>query len=203
MFKKTYRVLGVFADNPTITYIFSEIRDYVGNKSEGYTHTSLMNFVKEGVLTKEKKGGLGIYKIAFAPKAISYLSMVAEHKAWSFKKFPSTSIHDLVEQMNIDFFTLLVTGSYAKGKQTQKSDIDIILIVPAEASKIRARLQHHCEMNIPTIHLYTFTSDEFKQMLLDKKHNYGKEAVKNNLIFYGAEAYYKLLFEVMKRGFTY
>jgi len=129
--------------------------------------------------------------------------MVAEHKAWSFKKFPSTSIHDLVEQMNIDFFTLLVTGSYAKGKQTQKSDIDIILIVPAEASKIRARLQHHCEMNIPTIHLYTFTSDEFKQMLLDKKHNYGKEAVKNNLIFYGAEAYYKLLFEVMKRGFTY
>ena len=40
-------------------------------------------------------------------------------------------------------------------------------------------------------------------MLLDEKHNYGKEIVKNSLIFYGAEAYYKIMFEAMKNGFTY
>ena len=58
-------------------------------------------------------------------------------------------------------------------------------------------------MNIPKIHLHVFLDEEFKQMLLDEKHNYGKEVVKNNLIFYGGNAYYKILFEAMKRGFSY
>ena len=105
--------------------------------------------------------------------------------------------------VNINFFTLLVVGSYAKGGQTRKSDLDIILVVPADAKKIGSRLRYFCEMNIPQIHLYVFTDEEFKQMLLDKKHNYGKEAVKGNLVFYGAEAYYKIVFEAMRSGFTY
>ena len=193
----------MFVKNPTITYLFGEVKEHIDSKSESYTYNSLKSFVKEGVLTKEKKGGLGIYKIANTSKAISYLAMAAEYKAWNKKGFPAGSIFDLVEKININFFTLLVAGSYAKDKQTENSDLDIILIVPHDTKKISSRLRHFCEMNIPPIHLYVFTDEEFKQMLLDKKYNYGKEAVKENLIFYGAEAYYKLLFEAMRNGFTY
>lgn len=193
----------MFVKNPTITYLFGEVKEYIDSKSESYTYNSLKSFVKEGILTKEKKGGLGIYKIANTSKAISYLAMAAEYKAWNKKGFPAGNIFDLVEKINTNFFTLLVVGSYAKDKQTEKSDLDIILIIPTDAKKISSRLRHFCEMNIPPIHLYVFTDEEFKQMLLDKKHNYGKEAVKDNLIFYGAEAYYKILFEAMKNGFTY
>ncbi len=203
MLKKSYRILEVFVKNPTITYLFGDVKDYIGSKSESYTYNSLKFFVKEGILTKEKKGGLGIYKIVNTPKAISFLSMATEYKAWNKKDFPADSIYGLVEKININFFALLVVGSYAKDKQTQKSDLDILLIVPNDAKKISSRLRHFCEMSIPPIHLYVFTDEEFKQMLLDKKHNYGKEAVKDNLIFYGAEAYYKILFEAMKNGFSY
>lgn len=203
MLKKTYRILDVFVKNPTITYLFGEVKDYIGSTSESYTFNSLNLFVKEGILTKEKRGGLGIYKIASNSKAISYLSMAAEYKAWNKNGFPVDTIYDLAEKINTNFFTLLVVGSYAKDKQTEKSDLDIILIVPGDAKKISARLRHFCEMNIPPLHLYVFTDEEFQQMLLDKKYNYGKEAVKDNLIFYGAEAYYKILFEAMKNGFTY
>ena len=195
--------MDIFAKNPTITYLFGDVKNYINSKSESYTYNSLKFFVKEGILTKEKKGGLGIYKIANTPKAISFLSIVAEYKAWNKKTFPVDSVYDLVEKININFFALLIVGSYAKGKQTQKSDLDIILIVSNDAKKICSKLRYFCEMNIPSIHLYVFTDEEFKQMLLDKKHNYGKEAVKDNLIFYGAEAYYKILFEAMKNGFTY
>lgn len=193
----------MFVKNPTITYLFKEVKDYIGSKSESYTYDSLKYFVKEGILTKEKKGGLGIYKIANTPKAISFLSMAAEYEAWNKKKVPIDIIHELVKKINVNFFALLVTGSYAKGNRTSKSDIDVILIVQNDAKKISSRLRHFCEMNIPQIHLYVFTDEEFKQMLLDEKHNYGKEAVKNNLIFYGAEIYYKILFEAMKNGFSY
>jgi predicted nucleotidyltransferase len=203
MLKKSHRILYVFAKNPTITYLFGDIKDYTGSKSESYTYNSLKAFVKDGILTKEKKGGLCFYKIADTPKAVSFLSIAAEYKAWNKKGFPTSSVYDLIEKTNVNFFTLLVVGSYAKNKKTEKSDLDIILIVQKDAKKISSRLRHFCEMNIPQIHLYVFTDEEFKQMLLDKKHNYGKEAVKHNLIFYGAEAYYKMLFEAMKNGFTY
>lgn len=203
MLKKTHKILNMFARNPTRICLFSEVKKYIDSKSESYTYNSLKFFVKEGVLSKEKKGNFSLYRLANTPKAISFLSMAAEYHAWNIKKIPITSIYELVKKANINFFTLLVTGSYATGNQNSKSDLDIILIVANDAKKINSRLKHFCEMNIPKIDLYVFTADEFKQMLLDKKHNYGKEAVKNNLIFYGAEAYFKILLEVMNHGFSY
>jgi hypothetical protein len=203
MLKKTHKVLEVFTRNPTITYLFNEVKSYTKSKSESYTYNSLNSFVKEGILTKEKRGGLVIYNVAKTPKAISFLSMAAEYQAWNKKKFPADIINELMGKININFFILLVTGSYAKGKQTLNSDLDVVLIVPNDVKTTNARLKHFCEMCIPPIHLYVFTDNEFNQMLLDEKHNYGKETVKNNLIFYGAEAYYKLLFEAMKNGFSY
>lgn len=203
MLKKSHKILDVFVNNPTITYLFSEVKEYIKSKSESYTYSSLMYFVKEKILTKEKRGGLSFYKIANTPKAISFLSMTAEYKAWNYSNFPVNHIFDLVSKMNIDNFVLLVTGSYANKKQTKKSDLDVILIVPDKAKQVSSRLRHFCEMSIPEIHLYVFTNEEFKEMLLDKNHNYGKESVKNNLIFYGAEVYYRILFEVMENGFTY
>lgn len=195
--------MDVFVKNPTIAYLFNEVKDSIKSKSESYTYNSLNSFVKEGILQKEKKGGLGIYKIANTSKSISFLSLVAEYKAWNKKDIPLDSINEIINKININFFVLLVTGSYVKGKQTPKSDLDVVLIVPDNPKKVMARLRHFCEMNIPSVHLYVFSDDEFKQMLLDEKHNYGKEIVKNNLIFYGGEIYFKIIFEVMKHGFSY
>jgi predicted nucleotidyltransferase len=203
MLKKSYKILDVFVSNPSITYLFKDVKGHTKSKSESYTYNSLKYFVKEGILSKEKRGGIAIYKISNSPKAISFLSMAAEFKAWDKKNIPIDSIIETIKKVNINFLTLLVTGSYVKGKQSEKSDLDIVLIVPGDVKKITARLKQFCELNIPPIHLYVFTDTEFKQMLLDEKHNYGKEIVKNNLIFYGAEIYYKIMFEAMKNGFTY
>jgi len=203
MLKKSYQVLDVFVTNPTITYLFGDVKRHIGSRSESYTYNSLKSFVKERILTKDKRGGVAIYKIADSPKAVSFLSMVAEYKAWNRKGIPIDNIIEVIKKAKINFLTLLITGSYAKGKQTAKSDLDLVLIVPNDVKKLTARLKQFCELSIPEIHLYVFTDDDFKQMLLDEKHNYGKEIVKNNLIFYGAEAYYKIMFEAMKNGFTY
>ena len=203
MLKKSYKVLDVFVSNPTITYLFNDVKEHIESKSESYTYNSLKSFVKEGILTKDKRGGVTIYKIADSPKAISFLSIAAEYKAWNRNGIPIDNIIEIIKKARINFLTLLITGSYVKGKQTAKSDLDVVLIVPNDVKKVTARLKQFCELSIPEIHLYVFTDDEFKQMLLDEKHNYGKEIVKNNLIFFGAEAYYKIMFEAMKNGFTY
>ena len=203
MLKKSYQVLDVFVTNPTITYLFGDVKGHIGSKSESYTYNSLKSFVKEGILTKDKRGGVAFYKIADSPKAISFLSMAAEYKAWNRKGIPINNIIEVIKKAKINFLTLVITGSYVKRKQTAKSDLDLVLIVPNDVKKVTARLKQFCELSIPEIHLYVFTDDEFKLMLLDEKHNYGKEIVKNSLIFYGAEAYYQLMFEAMKNGFAY
>ena len=203
MLKKSYQILDIFLKNPTATYLFADIKNHIGSKSESYTFESINLFVSEGILTKEKKGGLSFYKVSESPKALSFLSMAAEFKAWKNEFIPKDIISKLIENVGINFFSLLVVGSYAKNKQTKKSDLDVVIIVPADAKKISSRLHHFCEMSIPKIDLHVFTMDEFKDMLLDQKHNFGKEAVLNNFVFFGTEAYYKLLFEVMKRGFSY
>ena len=159
MLKKSYRILNVFVKNPTITYLFKDVKEYLGSKSESYTYDSLSFFVKNGILTKEKRGGLRIYNIAKTSKAISYLSMAAEHMAWNKKRFPIELICDLVERINLNFFSLLVVGSYAKDKQKQKSDLDVILIVIKNPKKISSRLKNFCELNIPSIRLYVFTDE--------------------------------------------
>lgn len=203
MLKKSHKVLDVFVTNPTTAYLFNEVKRYIGSKSESYTYNSLKFFVKEGILMKNKRGGVVMYKIADSPKAISFISMAAEYKSWNRKDIPIDNIIELIKKAKINFLTLLITGSYVTGKQTSKSDLDLVLIVPNDVKKIKARVKQFCELSIPEIHLYIFTDDEFKQMLLDEKHNYGKEIVKNNCIFYGAEVYYKIMFEAMKNGFTY
>ena len=195
--------MDVFATNPTIPYLFSDIKTSVNSRSESYVYNSLNYFVKEGILDKEKKGVVAVYKIKNGHKAISFLSLTVEYKAWSKDNFPFDGIKELVNKIKINFFVLLAAGSFVKGKQTPASDLDIVLILPHDSKKTVARLRHFCEMNIPPIHLYAFSEEEFKQMLIDEKHNYGKEIVKNNLIFYGGDAYYKIIFETMKFGFSY
>jgi predicted nucleotidyltransferase len=203
MMKKSHLILDVFVKNPTISYTFKEIKTNIQSNSESYTYNTLNSFVKDNILSKNKRGGVSFYKISNTSKANSYLSMIAEYKAWNMQNIPKETLYNLFRKINLNFFCLFVVGSYAKNKQTEKSDLDVILIVQDKTKEISSELRHFCEMSIPQIHLYVFTDSEFKQMLLSKKPNYGKEAVKNNLIFYGAQSYYKILFEVMDNGFSY
>ncbi len=200
MLKKTHKILDTFIKNPTKTYLFEEIKKHTNSSSDSYTYESLESFVKNKILIKEKRGGVSFYKLAKTPKTISYLTIVSEYIAWNNNI--SETINDLIKKTNHKFFSLLVVGSYAKGTQTQKSDLDVI-IISNNTKKIYAELRQYCELNIPQIHLHVFTEEEFKQMLLSDDYNYGKEAVKNNLIFFGADTYYKIIFEAIKNGFSY
>jgi len=136
MLKKSYKVLDIFVTNPTITYLFNDVKRHIGSKSESYTYNSLKSFVKEGILTKDKRGGVTIYKIADSHKAILFLSMAAQYKAWNKKVIPIDNIIEVIKKAKINFLTLLITGSYVKGKQTPKSDLDLVLIIPNDVKKV-------------------------------------------------------------------
>jgi len=202
MLNKTYKILGIFVKEPWKKFTFKEIKAFAKSKSESYVYGSLNDFVKDDILKKENIGDAVVYSLRDNHTAILNISVAAEFMANDAKQVPKAGLYSLMSLMPTKFFTSIITGSYARNKQTKDSDLDVVIISGIDSKKIYAELKHPAEMSIPPIHLYVFTEQEFLQMLSDRNPNYGKEISKNNLIIAGAESYYKLIMEAMKNGFN-
>jgi len=88
------------------------------------------------------------------------------------------------------FFIFLVFGSYAKGKETANSDIDIMVV--SNEKEAEKRVNEVISLMPLKTHVLFFTEEEFIRMKDSKKPNVVKEAVKDNIILYGIENYYKI-----------
>ena len=205
MLKKEYEILMQFVKEPWRKLTFKEIKKLSGKKSESYVYNSLKKFVKSKILKEEKAGNVILYSLVLENlKTQSYLGIISEYVAWIQPNIPYKEINGLAEKMPLHFYALIITGSYAKRAQKKASDIDIVILIEnsIEPKRVYAELSHYCEMSIPKIHLYVFRKSEFLEMLLSKEANYGKEIVKNNILLFGAECYYKIIGEAVENGFN-
>ncbi len=205
MLKKEYELLIPFIRKPWAKFTFKGIKKSANKTSESYVYNGLKRFVKQGILKEEKAGNVILYSLFLRQiKTQAYVGFVAEHLAWSKKHIPFDDIEKIAENIPTAFYILIITGSYAKNKQTPKSDIDMVVIVDdaVETKRVYAELSHDCEMNIPPVHLYVFKKEEFIQMLLNKEANYGKAIALDNLILYGGAEYFKIMDEAIQHGFN-
>lgn len=203
MLKKEYELIIPFVKEPWKRFTFKEIKKLSKKKSESYVYNGLKKFVKQEILKEERVGNVLQYSLNLNLKSQIYVGFVSEYVGWSKKHIPYKDIENIAEKIPTIFYILIITGSYAKNTQNKKSDIDIILIVDdtVDTKRIYAELRQACELNIPEIHLYVFKKSEFYEMLMNKEANYGKEIVRNNLLLYGGQEYYKIMQEAIKNGF--
>jgi len=204
MIKKEYEILAVIIKEPWKEFTFKDIKKLSGKKSESYVYNSLKKLVKTKILIEKRVGKTVVYSFNyFSLKAQSYAGFTSEYITWHRKNIPYTEIEKIASKIPTSFYLLLITGSYAEGTERKNSDIDLIIIVDdsLETKKVYSELAHECEMSIPKIHLYVFKKSEFISMLLDEKANYGKEAVKKNIILYGGQEYYNIIAGAIKHGF--
>lgn len=202
MLNKEYEILYLFAREPWKGFTFTELKKASGKKSKSYLESVLKKFVKNNILKKVLVGRLPVYSLNLSyAKSRVYSGFVLEHYGWSKKHIPYNSL--LIDKIPTKDFILLITGSYAKGRQGRESDIDVVIIIDdsADPKKIYAELSHYAEISIPQIHLYVFRNNEFISMLKSKEANYGKEIVKNNLTLTGGQIYLKLIEEAIENGF--
>lgn len=205
MLKKEYELLVPFIKAPWRKFTFQQVKKSSNKTSESYVYNGLKRFVRQGILKEEKAGNVTLYyPFLSRTKAQVYIGFAAEHQAWGKKHIPFDDIEKIAAQIPTTFYILILTGSYAKNKQTPKSDIDMVLIVDdaVDTKKVYATLQFKCEMNIPPIHLYVFKREEFLQMLLNKEANYGKAIALDNLILYGGTEYFRIMDEAIQNGFN-
>ncbi|MEK6864511.1 MAG: nucleotidyltransferase domain-containing protein [Nanoarchaeota archaeon] len=205
MLKHESEIIGAFLLAPWKKLTFNEVKKAYGSESKSYVYDTLKRLVNNGILNEEKAGNVLLYSLNLGSlKAQVYAGMAAEHKAWSSKHIPYNNLEKLKNKIHTPFYILLITGSYAKGKQRADSDMDVVIICDdkEEPQTFYAELRLFCEMSIPEIHLYTFKKSELLAMLLNNEANYGKEIAKNCLILAGGREYYATIKEAIHNGFN-
>ena len=198
--KKNVETIKPWLKEPWQTWTFSEVKTVTKKRSKSYLHATLKKFVKEGILKESSKGNQVHYSANLtSEKTFTIFGSIAEYFGWH-TKLPYTQIDTLIQRIPTTFFIVIITGSYAQQKQTQQSDLDVVIICE-EPKKVYAELKYFCEMSTPPIHLYAFTKSEFLAMLSDEKPNYGKEIVRNSIVLEGGVFYYRIIAEAIRHGF--
>ncbi len=200
--KEELKILELFKNNLFESYTIRGIMKKINKKSYNWVFRAVNKLNKKGIISIESKGGSNICSINLnAPLTLSYFSLLERLKIP--KKLPLKNISELINSICVSYFTFIITGSYAEGKATKKSDLDIAVIVEnkEDSKKVFTILKNKGELMIPPVHVYVFTKKEFLEMLLSKEKNYGKLIFEKNIIIFGVENYYLILKEAIENGF--
>ena len=203
LIKKELFLLKPFVREPWKEFTLSDIKKISRNRSHHYVFEALKKFVQLEILGEKREGNTNIYSVNYGTnRGISYLGLVESLIKEERTDIPYRSIPKITEKIKNHFYTLLIGGSYAEGRQKPSSDLDIAILIPNNESKKPCQTAlKEGELMIPEIHGFVFTQDEFYLMLTNNEFNYGKELARKHVLVYGAEPYYKILFEAMKHGF--
>src|SRR3989344_2428737 len=161
-------------------------------------YNAIMELSDEKIIKLKKVGNSKLCELNFSPEAISVLSFLDEQEALS-KKVPN--IDNILNFKEFLEDIIIVGGSYAKGKETSKSDIDLVIVTKEDAFNKQKLLENITSLMLPKFHPLVITQKNFIDMLLDKKQNFGKEIFNNRLLFRNASRYYELIKEAMDNGF--
>ncbi len=204
MLKKDSELLYLFAKEPWKKYTFTELKNSSKKKSKSYVDKVIKNLLKEKILLLEKVGNLSVYSLNFIVKSRIFAGFVLEYYGWHKDSLPYRDLQEFMSNISYKDYVFIITGSYANGKFTKTSDLDVVVLINDlfEPKRVYAELSFKAEMNIPQIHLYVFKYSEFKEMLLNNEANYGKGIVRNFIILTGGQIYIKLMQEVIENGFN-
>ena len=192
-----------FVKEPWREFTLSEIKKATGKRSHHYVFEALKKFSSLGLLKEARKGNTNTYKVDSSNAGnAAYFAFAESLAAAERKDIPVKNLRRILDKIKSPFFSLIVCGSYAEGKQRPASDLDVAIIIPdGETKKAYEIALREGELMVPEIHGFVFTGEELYLMLTNDEFNYGKELAGKHVIIYGAESYYRILFGALRHGF--
>ena len=150
------------------------------------------------LITCETKGRMKICRLNFANKKI--VSVLQEVESERLHKLPSiarSAINEFLDELQEKPLIALVFGSYSAGKQTQFSDVDILLVYQRVDQELTEKIEHtaskihgRTNMNVQPV---SISYDEFRKEMLDLGNEIMKDVKKTGLVVYGLEHYRPIL----------
>ncbi|HIG93048.1 MAG: nucleotidyltransferase domain-containing protein [Candidatus Aenigmarchaeota archaeon] len=195
--KQQVAILGVFKKNLSASLTFKQIKEASKQKSNNIVQIALKNFKEQDLVVTEVTGDVKTYSLNLNNNlTLSYLNIINDLEIQK-RKFPKEIVAEIKKRISkqTEFFILIVFGSHAKNKATEKSDVDIAVIVESEPTKkeIAPLLETVKRREIKPIDYHFFTRKEFLEMLQAEYENVGKQIYKNSIIYYGFIEYCNLI----------
>jgi predicted nucleotidyltransferase len=147
---------------------------------------------KKKVLILEKFGNSSKIKLIQRINPIIYQSEFERRNKILKDKNLLVMLNNYKKGISTKFFSILLFGSYAKGNQTKRSDIDLIFIFQDEERFEDEIIKINQTMPL-NLHTLVFSERQFIEMMHSHEPNVIKEVLENNIILYGIEYYYELI----------
>ncbi len=179
-------------------YTIKEIKESSGEKSNNAIALALKKFKDENIVKERRIGRSLLYTLNTDNEVVfNYIQLINNYKLSKSVLRAIERIKEEVEK-HTSFFSIVIFGSYAIGKQTKDSDLDVAVFI--EDEKKRKEIESavkSSELKTPIeIDGHVISKDEFLEMLKIDEENLGKQIARKHLSIYNPHIFYSLL----KRG---
>lgn len=200
--KTHVKILKVFKKNLNKDISIEQIMKKTGRISRAWLFRFIEILSKKGILIKTKLTNINLYRLNLSNiDAINYLSYldIIEYSSLVFDKSAVNSIVNTTKPT----YCLILFGSYSKGTQKKDSDMDICFLIKnaADKKKIKPFIENIKLKSVIPIHDCYILEKEFKEMLLSKEENLGKQIYEQSVIIINHFIYYSMVLEAIKNGF--
>ena len=200
--KKQLKIFEVFAKKPFGEFTRKQIKKEAKERSNNALALAINLLKKEEVIIEKKIGNSGLLMLNLNNDlTYIYLSLCNYERIPPIVKQSLKRIKEEIDNI-IQFYSLVIFGSYAIYQQKSNSDLDIAIFInneekkPIIASINSAKLKTHLDMDIHII-----TKAEMIEMLTNDEENLGKQIARKHLSVYNIQIFYELIKEGMKHGF--
>ncbi|HLD18424.1 MAG TPA: nucleotidyltransferase domain-containing protein [Candidatus Nanoarchaeia archaeon] len=199
---KQIKIFEAFLSKPYKELTYKEIKDYSNEKSNSIIQKAMVKFLAEELVKKREVGNIILYAVNLDSSTVfSYFDILIKEKTPNLVKRSLRIIRE--ELSNIEFASIVIFGSYAEGKQKEKSDLDIAIFVNSidDKKNCRSSMKSAELKSILQIDAHIITKNEMLQMLKDKHENLGKQIAYKHLAIQNPMIFYSILAEGINNGF--
>ena len=183
-----HKIINYLGKHPNKKYTMHELSKELNIPYASFYRT--IEFIKD-LLNIERIGKAKIIILNNKnPVVKAHLTVSSDEERKDYlKKYPI--IRKIYQELNTDDIIVLF-GSYAKKTQTEKSDIDL-LIINKDGKKSISFSKYGLLFKIKINPIF-ITKKEFRLMLKDKEENVGKQALYSHIILNNPESFWECVF---------
>lgn len=194
--KTSVEILAYLSSRIRESFTVRQIADAIG-KDYKISHTMTMRLAKQNYIVAEKRRPVTYCSLNLKGNSslLAYIEGIRASRFFAKHRNSEILVGDLLSKIASPFFIIILFGSHVKGTASEKSDLDIIFVIPdRKFEKEVASTVGSVERISPIgIHETVLTSEEFADLLKQKTPNVAWEAVDNRIVPYGAQMLFKML----------
>ncbi len=193
MFTKTQaEILKIFVSQIDKRFSIKEIAETL-KKAYPLIHRSIQELLSKSYILKDEKRFLSLnYRKNHTE--LSYIEALRSQQALDKDKILGLFTQDVKSRLNLDFFVLLIFGSYIE--KSNPRDIDVLLIIEEEShiAEIEKIMQNIASQFTKNFEIQVISSKSAHEMLSKReKINILNESLNKHLLLFGAENYYRMV----------